>query len=335
MNNKPLTVIGSTNVDMICQLDHLPAVGESVVGGKFLQTFGGKGANQAVAAARAGGDVTFVTCLGDDPYAPLCIENFRHDGIDTSSIIKRKETNTGIALIMFDQQGRNYLAVASGANHAITGHDIQGHADVIRESAMILMQNEIDPDAAMCALDLAEVAKIPVMFNYAPVGAVKIPVTPKMRCLVVNETEASQLAGIEVTTIEQVRTAAKRLHEMGPAVVIITLGGQGSFIRHGSHELHIPAFPVKPVDTTAAGDTYCGAMGVALLEGANWSEAARFATAASALSVMKVGAQPSIPHRPEIDAILLANTPTDDAPPKPRMPFPTRDSAVTSLRPQG
>jgi ribokinase len=270
-----------------------------------MQTFGGKGANQAVAAARAGGDVTFVTCLGDDAYAQMCIDNFRRDGIDTSSIVRRKNAQTGVALVMFDEQGRNYLAIASGANHAMTSVDIELAESVIRESAMVVLQNEITPEAAMNAMHIASETKVPVMLNYAPVGATPIPITDKIRCLVVNETEAAQLAGQEVKTMEHVKSAAARLSEMGPPVVIITIGPHGSFVRHQGHELHIPAFKVKPVDTTAAGDTYCGALAVGLLEGMDWLEAARFATAASAISVTRMGAQPSIPKRGEIDAFLL------------------------------
>ena len=304
MPAKLLTVIGSTNIDMICQLSHLPTVGETVVGGKFMQTFGGKGANQAVAAARAGGNVTFITCLGDDTYAPLCIGNFIRDGIDSSHVIHRKNINTGVALIMFDQKGSNYLAIASGANHAITAADIDGCAATIRASAMLLMQNEITPEAAIYAMDIAEKAKVPVMFNYAPVSATPIAVSDKLQCLIVNETEAAQLTGKKVRTAANIADAAKRLAEMGPAVVIITLGGQGSLLRYKDQDMRVLPCEVKPVDTTAAGDTYCGALATARLEGLDWTQAVQFATAASAISVTRMGAQPSIPQRAEIDEFM-------------------------------
>lgn len=299
-----MTIIGSTNVDMICQLDHLPAMGETVVGGTFMQTYGGKGANQAVAAARAGGEVTFVTSLGDDNYAPLCLDNFRRDGIDVSGVICRKGVSTGVALVMFDQQGRNYLAIASGANHAITPTDIENCKEQIAESALVIMQNEISPDAALRAIDIATHARVPILLNYAPVGNTPIPVSSRVQCLVVNENEAAQLSGQDVRTAEQVKAAARILKEMGPAVVIITLGAEGSYVLHGQHELVVPAHKVKVVDTTAAGDTFCGVLGVALLEGMDWLESTRFATAASAISVTRMGAQPSIPTRAEIDRFM-------------------------------
>ncbi len=304
MSSKRLTVIGSSNVDMICQLDHLPALGETVTGGKFMQAMGGKGANQAVAAGRAGGNVRFITCLGDDAYARQCLDNFRNDGINTDSVIIRKGTHTGVALIMIDDQGRNYLAIASGANHAITPSDMDSCESAIRDSSMLLMQNEIAPEAAQRVLEIAAAANIPVIFNYAPVGSAPVPVSDKFSCLVVNETEASQLSGLQVCSREQVEKAAIRLAEMGPETVIITLGAQGSYIRRRSEQFYLPPFKVSPVDTTAAGDTYCGALAVALLEGQSLRDATIFATAASAISVTRMGAQPSIPTRQEIDAFL-------------------------------
>lgn len=302
MPTRTITVIGSTNVDMIARLDHLPAAGESVTGGTFLQTYGGKGANQAVAAARAGGEVSFITCLGDDQYAPQLIQNFRNDGIDTTGVIKRKSSHTGVALIMVDQQGRNCIAIASGANFAITATDIVQETDCIREAAIIVMQNEISAEAAIRAIEIAHGAHIPVMFNYAPISGVPVPVSAKMNMLVVNETEAAQLAGMDVAGVDGARDAACQLHEMGPAVVVVTLGPDGSYVVNRDRGFHVPAYKVKAVDTTAAGDTFCGALAVAMLEDKSLEEAVRFATAASAISVTRMGAWPSIPKRAEIDA---------------------------------
>lgn len=301
MPTRTITVIGSTNVDMICRLDHLPAAGESVTGGTFMETYGGKGANQAVAAARAGGEVSLITCLGDDQYAPQLIHNFRNDGIDTSGVIKRKAAHTGVAMIMVDQEGRNCIAIASGANFAMTALDIVQATDCIRDAAMIVMQNEISAEAAIRAMDIAHSAHIPVMFNYAPVSGVPVPVSAKMNMLVVNETEAAQLAAMDVVGVDGARDAAYVLHEMGPAVVVVTLGPDGSYVVNRDQGFHVPAYKVKAVDTTAAGDTFCGALAAALLEEKSIEEAVRFATAASAISVTRMGAWPSIPRREEID----------------------------------
>ena len=304
-----ITVVGSTNVDMIVQLDHLPALGETVTGGKFVQAFGGKGANQAVAAARAGGNVAFLTAVGDDSNAPLCLENYKIDGIDISCAVTRKGVATGVALIMLDDQGRNYLAIASGANFAMEPSDVEHAHDLIAASSLIIMQNEITPAAALRTLDIAAQAGVPVLFNYAPVSGVPIPVSAKMWYLVVNETEAAQLTGLEVNTEGEIAAAAQKLKTMGPSVVIITLGAQGSYVLDDSGALRIKPYPVKAVDTTAAGDTYCGALAVALLEGKSMADAVGFATAASAISVTKMGAQPSIPRRHEIDNFLSQQNP--------------------------
>ena len=299
-----ITVIGSTNVDMIAQMEHIPAVGETVTGGRFMQTFGGKGANQAVAAARAGGEVRFITCLGEDGFAPQNLENFRRDQILVDGVIIRPQTHTGVALIMFDAQGRNCIAVASGANFALTAADMDQRRELIAASKLLVMQNEIAPVAAIRAIDIAHAAGVPVLLNYAPVSGTPIALSSKIRWLIANETEASQLTGLEVQTSAQVAAAALRLQQMGPATVIITLGAQGSYVLDGKQSYSVPPFMVKAVDTTAAGDTYCGALAVALVENLPLQAAVRFATAASAISVTRMGAQPSIPQRAEINALL-------------------------------
>lgn len=299
-----IVVIGSTNIDMICQTDHLPALGETVVGGTFVQAFGGKGANQAVAAARAGGQVTFITAVGDDAYAQQVTDSFARDGIDVRHVLRKPGTSTGVALIMLDRQGRNYLSIASGANQAITPADIDGASDTIRSAALVVMQNEIATSAAARAISIAQSAGVPVLFNYAPVMAAPIPVDGCMTYLVINENEAAQLSGLPVESPSQIAAAARKLKAQGSQVVIITLGAAGSFVRCDQGEWQVPPFKVDPVDTTAAGDTYCGALAVALLEKRPLKEAVVFATAASAISVTRMGAQPSIPRRPEIDAFL-------------------------------
>jgi ribokinase len=301
---KRITVIGSSNVDMIMKLEHLPAVGETVTEGEFLQTYGGKGANQAVAAARAGGRVAFVTGLGDDLFGQNVLKNFRQDGIETDRILIEKGAPTGTALVMFDRHGDNYLAVAPGANYALEPAHMDACADLIAQSAMLVMQMEIPVPTIVRALELAAAHGVPVLFNFAPMKTRELPVTGQMTGLVVNEVEAAALTGLSVGDAKQAKKAAEALLAQGPEFVILTRGAEGAHVASRDLRQHIPAFPVAPVDTTAAGDVFCGALAVALVEGTALTDAVRFASAASALSVTRMGAQPSIPGRAEIDAFL-------------------------------
>ncbi len=302
--SRKIAVIGSSNVDFIMKIARLPRAAETVTDGEFFQTYGGKGANQAVAAARAGGEVALLACLGDDMYAPRIMENLEADGIDTGRIMIEKGVSTGTALIMFDAKGENYLSVAPGSNYRLTPGYIERNRDLITESALVMLQMEIPADTTRRILELAGTAGTPVMFNYAPARQLEVPVSSAMTALIVNEVEAGALAGREVRNRDDARDAARELLRRGPREVIVTLGADGAFAASPETEEHIPAFRVKPVDTTAAGDTFCGAFAVARVERLSPANSLRFANAASALSVTRVGAQPSIPKRVEIDAFL-------------------------------
>ena len=296
-----LMVIGSSNADMIVRVPRLPAVGETVTDGQFMQTFGGKGANQAVAAARAGGQVTFLTCVGEDALGAAMRENFLRDGIDVSHVLQTGEAPSGAALVMFDPRGDNYLAVAPGANYRLNPPHIEAAAELIAGCGMVVMQMEIPADTTQCALDIARRRGVPVLFNFAPVRTRDVPVQPAMTGLVVNEIEAAELAGRAVGSREEAFAAADALRRLGPRFVIVTLGRDGACVADGAGIFHVPAFPVVPVDSTAAGDTFCGALAVALVEERPLPEAVRFASAAAAISVTRMGAQPSIPTREEIE----------------------------------
>ena len=298
--NRRILVIGSSNADMIVRLPKLPALGETVTDGEFMQTFGGKGANQAVAAARAGGRVTFLTCLGRDAFGDAMLRNFRRDGIDVSGVVRTDRTPSGAALVMFDRRGDNYLAVAPGANYQMTPRNIEAADELIRRSAMIVMQLEVPVDTTRKALTLAARAGVPVLFNYAPARTRQIAVSSHMSGLVVNEVEAEALSGLPVGNRRQACAAARKLLAKGPRYVIVTLGRRGACVVNQEGGFHVPAFKVEPVDSTAAGDTYCGALAVALLDGGSLRAAAQYAAAAAAISVTRMGAQPSIPTRGEI-----------------------------------
>lgn len=304
---KKIVVIGSSNVDLLMKMDHLPEKGETVTDAEFFQVYGGKGANQAVAAARAGGNVAFVNCVGEDAYTPQMVQNFINDGIDTRFVFQEKNIASGHALIMIGGQGMNYLSVAPGANYRLTPEKVDEAMSLIDEAAMIVMQYEIPQETIKHVVDMANQKNIPVMWNCAPARAFDLSYIPKINILVLNEVEAGFLAGMMVENETDAEKAAQKLVDSGVEKVIITLGSKGAFVVTKTEKVSVPAFKVDAVDTTAAGDTFCGAFAVALVEGKPLKESLRFSSAAAAISVTRMGAQPSAPTRQEIDDFLKTN----------------------------
>jgi ribokinase len=299
-----IMVIGSTNVDFLIKSDKIPLVGETVTGGVFMQNFGGKGANQAVGAARAGGDVTFVTCLGDDLYADELLGSFKKDGIDTRYVFKDKESATGSALILLDKAGNNCIAVAPGSNYKLTPFHIDQTRDSFQKAEIIVVQMELPWETTLHVFGLAKKMGKKVLFNLAPAMPFDKGVLKDVYAFVVNEIEASMVTGMKVDTDDEIQKAASALLDLGPQVVIITLGINGSFIASAEFRQYVSSYKVKAMDTTAAGDIYCGSLAVALVEGKNLADAVRFAGAAAAISVTRLGAQPSAPRREEIEDFL-------------------------------
>lgn len=306
MKNK-IVVIGSSNVDLLMKMDHLPEKGETVTDAEFMQVYGGKGANQAVAAARAGGNVAFVNCVGEDAYTPQMVQNYKDDGIDTRFVFHKKGMASGHALIMIGGEGMNYLSVAPGANYELTPAKIDEALPVIDEAAMIVMQYEIPEETIKYVIDLANSKGIPVLWNVAPARAFDFAYIPKVNILVLNEVEAGFLAEMPVENKADAEKAADKLVAKGVEKVIITLGSQGAFVVTKDEKVSVPSFKVEAVDTTAAGDTFCGAFAFALVEGKSLKESLQFASAAAAISVTRMGAQPSAPNRKEIDKFLKEN----------------------------
>ncbi len=294
--------IGSSNVDFIMKVPHLPARGETVTDGTFQQVFGGKGANQAVAAARAGARTTFVTCLGNDPYASLMLESFARDGIDTAHVRRADDVPSGTALVMFDADGDNYLSVAPGSNDRLMPEDLDEHAERIASADVVLLQMEIQPQTIVRALELAGRGETAVIFNYAPYRDGIVPLDGAMSWLVVNEQECAELAGVAVSSRDEA-AAAQVLRQRGVQHVAVTLGANGVLLCDDAVR-HLQAFRIEPKDTTAAGDTFCGMFGAALARGESPETAARLANAASALCCLGEGAQPSIPHAGAVRAFL-------------------------------
>ncbi|MFW5832101.1 MAG: ribokinase [Prolixibacteraceae bacterium] len=305
--DKKIVVIGSSNVDLIMKMDHLPGKGETVTDAEFFQVYGGKGANQAVAAARAGGNVSFVNCVGEDAYTPQMVQNYKDDGIDARFVFHESGVASGHALVMIGSEGNNYLSVAPGANYRLTPEKIDDAMPVIGEAAIIVMQYEIPADTIKYVIDIANKRNIPVLWNFAPARAFDLSYIPKVNILVLNEVEAGFLAQMPVENETDAEKAAVKLIKQGVEKVIITLGSKGAFVVTKDQKVRVPAFNVNAVDTTAAGDTFCGAYAVANVEGKSPEEALRFASAAAAISVTRMGAQPSAPTRKEIDEFLEEN----------------------------
>lgn len=306
MKNK-IVVIGSSNVDLIMKMDRLPEKGETVTDAVFMQVYGGKGANQAVAAARAGGNVAFVSCVGKDAYTPQMIQNYKNDKIDTQFVFHENGIASGHALIMIGGDGDNCISVAPEANYKLLPAKIDQAFAVFDEAAIIVMQYEIPEETIKYVIDLANKNNIPVLWNVAPARAFDFSYIPKVNILVLNEVEAGFLAEMPVENESDAEIAANILVGKGVEKVIITLGSQGAFVVTKNEKVSVPAFKVEAVDTTAAGDTFCGSFAVALVERKSLKESLRFASAAAAISVTRMGAQPSAPTRKQINEFLDKN----------------------------
>ena len=304
MNNSPIVVVGSANLDFVVKTRHLPAPGETVTDGEFSQVFGGKGANSAVAAARAGARVAIVGAVGDDDLGRGIRQNLDESGIDTGGLLALSGVASGTALIIVDESGENCIAVAPGANRQLTAQHIRDRETTLGTAAMLMLQMEISEAANREALRIAAAQRRPVMLNHAPFRRGAIEIDNNITWLVVNELEAGELANCRINHPDQAMAAARKIIGMGPAWAIVTLGKAGVVAASRETELRVEAFPVRAVDTTAAGDTFCGALAAALQRGEEMAQALRFACAAAALATTKIGAQPSIPERPAIDRLV-------------------------------
>jgi len=303
---KQIVVIGSSNTDMVVKSDRIPIPGETILGGEFMMTDGGKGANQAVAVARLGGKITFVARIGKDMFGDNAINEYKEYGIDTSHIA-RDETSSGIALIMVDSNAENCISVASGANAKLSKADVDAAQTNITNAEILLMQMEIPMDVICYAAEMAEKKGVKVILNPAPATPLPSRLYKSLYIITPNRTEAEILSGIQVDSLDTAKEAARLIADKGVNTVVITLGSDGSLILLDNEYYHIPARKVKAIDTTAAGDVFNGAMCVALSEGKSVIEAVKFATIASSISVTRMGAQSSIPLRTEVDALINNN----------------------------
>lgn len=296
---KKILVIGSSNTDMTIKSPRLPAPGETILGGTFVMGPGGKGANQAVAASRLGGDVTFICKVGRDMFGENAVKGYQKEGIDTSHTLYSDQAS-GTALILVDDGGENCIAVAPGANGDLSPADIDSVADVIKKADYLILQLEIPVESVLRAAKIAHEAGVYVILNPAPACKLPEEIFKYISLITPNQTESALMTGIEVKDEASRTKAIESFHKMGVKDVIVTLGSKGSLVCQGNEQIMVEALKVKAVDATAAGDTFCGAVCVALSEGKTLEEAARFATKASALTVQKMGAQSSIPYITDI-----------------------------------
>ena len=306
ISKRKIAVVGSSNTDMIIKTAKIPRPGETILGGEFHMAAGGKGANQAVAAARAGGDVAFIARIGNDIFGKKAVEGFIRDGIDVKYVYKDRRAASGIAVIIVGADGENSIAVASGANANLTPEDVRRAGHMISSAKILLMQLETPLETVRKAAEIAAAQGVPVILNPAPARALDDHLLSRISILTPNETETEMLTGIKIRKESDMARASQKLLNKGVRAVFITLGSKGAFVASETEKIRriIPAFKVKAVDTTAAGDVFNGALAVALAEDRPLLDAARFANAAAAFSVTKMGAQPSAPRRKDIENFL-------------------------------
>lgn len=301
MPKQNILVIGSSNTDMVIRTEHLPLPGETVIGGTFFMNPGGKGANQAVAVARLGGQVAFVCKTGSDIFGHQAQQLFSEEGIDSSYVFSDTKNPSGVALITVDTHAENCIVVAPGANAHLTVADLKHSARAVEKADIVLLQLEIPMETVEEAAVMAQRLGKKVVLNPAPASKLSPRLLESLYVITPNETEAEMISGIHIVDGASAEAAARKIASMGVPNVIVTLGTRGALVFDGTDCEIVPACKVQAVDTTAAGDVFNGALVVALAEGRSLTEAARFACKASAISVTRVGAQSSVPYRTEVD----------------------------------
>ena len=298
--NKLILVVGSSNTDMTVKTKYLPKPGETVLGNDFTMGPGGKGANQAVAASRLGGNVKFICKVGRDIFGDNAIKHYENEKLETSGIL-RSDKPSGVALISVDEKAENSIVVASGANGDLNEADIEASRKDLENCGILLLQLEIPVPSVLKAAKIAHEAGAMVVLNPAPACPLPEEIFRYIDLFIPNQTELGNYSGIDTADVAGAEKAAAAMQAKGVGKLIVTMGSKGALICEGGPSVFVPAKKVKAVDTTAAGDTFCGALCVAISEGKSLKEAAEFASAASALTVQKMGAQNSIPFRKDLE----------------------------------
>lgn len=316
MTHPEITVVGSINMDLVIRCSKLPLPGETILAGSAAEVCGGKGANQAVAAARAGGNVRMIGRVGNDAFAQRLVANLDDCGIDTSGVSHAENTSSGVAIVAVEDSGQNSIMVVPGANGLLSPDDIRRNQHVISSSKILVLQLEVPLETVAEAIRIAREHQIPVILDPAPApeiwpgalsdGRSETMLLSGISLICPNESEAARLTGTRIETLEDAKQAAQLLHTQGVAAVAITLAERGVLLFDGVTMIHIKPFAVKAVDTTAAGDAFAGALAVRWVETGDLSDSLRFASAAGALAATRHGAQPAMANRREIEELLIA-----------------------------
>lgn len=298
---KPIVVVGSLNMDLVMRTPRIPIAGETIHGHELAILPGGKGANQAVACARLGGKVTMIGQVGKDEFGKTLRDGLAADGINVRGIKQTSAAGTGVAIILVEDAGQNRIVLAAGANGALTEADIDASAATIRRAALLVVQLEVPIPVLQRAIEIADAAKVPVLLNPGPAKLLPDEIWPHVSILVPNESEASLLAGIQVSDVPSALAVARIFRQRGVGCVLVTLGERGVVVVDDRGGRHFPAQAVTAVDTTGAGDSFIGGVAAGLVEGMSLDDAVALGQRAAALCVTRLGAQPSIPYRRELD----------------------------------
>jgi ribokinase len=301
-----IVVVGSLNMDLVVEVPTMPLPGETVLGKNFATFPGGKGANQAVAAARLGAQVSLIGRVGQDAFGDQLLTSAQADGINVSHVGRDESAATGVAMIVVDDEGQNSIAVASGANFCLTADHVREAWRALEEIDILVMPLETPLETIATAIELAHQGGTTVVLNPAPARSLPDKILASVDVLVPNEPETAQLTGMSIGTMEEKRDAARELLALGVGNVVLTLGSHGALALDGKTEQFsmVPAYPVEVVDTTAAGDAFVAGLAVGLGEGKSLQEAVQFANVVGAFAVTKLGAQPSMPTRDEVEQFL-------------------------------
>ena len=302
-----IAVVGSFMMDLVVQCNRLPLEGQTIVGQDFNTFVGGKGSNQAIAAARLGANVSMIGRVGTDNFGDELLKNLSAEGVDSQFVVKDTEMGTGVAMITVDANGDNTIVAVPKANMSLNPDNIDQAESAIAVADILLLQLEVSLLAVQRAAEIAKANGVPVLLNPAPARRIPMELMSLVDILVPNETETEFLTGFRLTDMESIKSAAKHLLEESVPTVVLTLGDQGALLATAEDIQLVPSYSVKAVDATAAGDAFCGTLAVSIARGDSWESAVNFANAAGALAVTKLGAAPSIPTREQVIELIERN----------------------------